>query len=133
MSMPSDNNSSVSTCGRGAAEWGLASLLMGGMLCVAAILTLQINLQMYLVPRAWPLEELRTIRDAAIVGASFVLVISLASVVFGIRGAVLAYRNAQPCALGWGGFLLSFFALLLWIGTFVDLLGVLDMLAQRRL
>ena len=38
-----------------AAEWGLASLLLGGLLAVMAMLTLQINLQMYLTPRVWSL------------------------------------------------------------------------------
>jgi hypothetical protein len=114
-----------------AAEWGLASLLLGGLLAMMAMLTLQINLQMYLSPRVWSQGDLRPIYYVAIVGAIFLFGMTSTSIAFGIRSLVVAYRRAQPCALGWAGILVSTLALLLWIGTFVDLFSVLDMLMRR--
>ena len=111
-----------------AAEWGLASLLLGGLLAVMAMLTLQINLQMYLTPRVWSLDDIRPIQYAGIAAAIVLAGLTGTSIAFGIRSLVLAYKHVRPSALGWAGTMTSIFALLLWICTLVDLFSVLDML-----
>ena len=110
---------------RGAAEWGLASLLLGGVLALMAMLTLQINLHIFLGPRNWSPNDVRPILFAAVPGGIFVLGMTGASIAFGIRSLALAYQRAQPCALGWAGLLISTLGLPLWILTLIDLLGVL--------
>jgi hypothetical protein len=119
--------------GRNAAEWGLASLLLGGLLSVMAMLTLQINLQMWVTRASWSAGDVRPIYYAAIVGAIVLFCMTSTSIGFGIRSLVIAYKRAQPCALGWAGLMTSTLALLLWIGTLVDLLEVLDVLMGRAL
>lgn len=115
---------------RGAAEWGLASLLFGGLLAVLAMLTLQINLQMFLSPRIWSPSDVRPLQYAGVGGAIVLACLTGTSIAFGIRSLAIAYRRAQPCALGWAGTLISILALLLWIGALVDLFAVLDMLMR---
>jgi hypothetical protein len=113
---------------RNAAEWGLASLLLGGLLAVMAMLTLQINLQMYLNPKGWWPNDVRPVQYVGIAGAIVLAGLTGTSIAFGIRSLMLAYKHAQPTALGWLGTMTSVFALLLWIGTLVNLFSVLDML-----
>jgi len=116
-----------------ASHWGLASLLLGGLLAVMAMLMLQMNLQMYLSPRGWSQGDLRPIHDVAIVGAVILGVMTSASMAFGICSLAFAYKRAQPCALGWAGLMISTLAMFLWIGAFVDLFEVLDMLMRGGL
>jgi hypothetical protein len=116
---------------RSAAETGLASLLLGGILALMAMLTLQINLQMYFSPRVWPLNDVRPIFYAAILSSIVLAGITGTSIAFGIRGLMIAYKNRLPAALGWAGLLISGLALFLWIGALVDLFSVLEMLRRR--
>ena len=116
---------------RCAAEIGLASLLLGGLLAVIAVLVLQINLQMFLSPRAWSANDVRAIQYVAIVGAIVMAGLTTTSMAFGIRSIANAKMHSQPSALGWAGFLISTLALLLWIGALVDLFSVLDMLMRQ--
>ncbi len=115
---------------RAASEWGLASLLLGGLLAVMALLILQINLQIFLSPRSWSRDDVRPIHDVAIVGAIILAGLTSASLAFGIRSLLLAYKYKEPAALGWAGVLVSTLALLMWIGAFIDLFAILDMLMR---
>ena len=118
---------------RSAAEWGLASLLLVGLLAVMAMLMLQINLQMYFSPRAWPLGDVSPIFYVAILATVVLFFLTTISIAFGIRSLVIAYKSGQPCALGWAGTLMSTLALFVWTGTLVDLFSVLDMLMGHGL
>jgi hypothetical protein len=130
--MAASNDSAQSTLSaRSSAEFGLASLILGGLLAVMAFLTLQINLQMFLIPRNWSVGDLDAIRGVAVVGSFVLAGLTTTSIALGIRSIVLAGKQQQPSALGWAGLLLSTFALLLWIGTLIDLFSVVDMLKHR--
>lgn len=118
---------------RSAAEWGLASLLLGGLLAVMAMLMLQINLQMFLGPKVWSPGDVRPIYYAAILATLVLFCMTSMGIAFGIRSLVIAYGRGQPCALGWAGTLMSVLALLLWLGTLYDLFEVLGMLMGRNL
>lgn len=115
---------------RGAAECGLASLLLGGFLAIMAMLSLQINLQMYLGTKAWSQNDLRPIAYAAVAGAVVLAVLLGTSLALAVRSLLLARRNGQSSALGWAGLLLTVPALLLWVGALVDLFAVLEMLER---
>lgn len=113
-----------------AAEWGLASLLMGGVLVLTAMLMLHINLHMYHNPRAWWPNDVQPLRYVVGVGAFAVVGLSLASVGFGIRGVWLAFRHRQTSALAWAGMLIGIFAGCLWIVALVNSFAVTDMLLR---
>ncbi len=115
---------------RAAAEWGLASLLMGGVLVMTAMLMLHINLHMYHNPRAWWPDDVRSLRYVGIVGSFELAGLTGASLTFGIRGVLLANRLRQPSALAYAGVLISTFALFLWIITLVNFFSVTDMLLR---
>jgi hypothetical protein len=117
---------------RQAAEWGFASLLLGGILAVLAVLALQISLHLFLGPPGWGPSDLRALHDVTIAGCVVLGAMCGASVAFGIRSLVLAYKRGQPSALGWAGLMLSILALLLWIGTLIDLFEVVDTLVRRQ-
>ena len=131
MAIPLDQPKITESQSRSAAEIGLASLILGGLLAVMAILVLQINLQMFLSPRAWASNDVQAIRYAAVAGAIVMGGLTITSMAFGIRSIATANNHAQTNALGWAGLLISTLALLLWIGTLVDLFFVLDMLLRR--
>ena len=116
---------------RHAAEWGLASLLLGGLLVIMGMLEMQINQQMY-GPHRLSANDAHPIVYAAILGALLLAGMTSASIAFAIRSLVLAIKHSQPSALGWAGLMISTFALLLWIGTFIDLFAILDMCGGFR-
>ena len=118
---------------RHAAEWGLASLLMGGMLSVLSLLTFLINISLWGYSRAGislSPGEVQAVFIGAIFGAVIVPAICLAGIVFAIRSLASAFRREQPSALGWAGLLMSILALLLWIAAFVDLFMILGMMRR---
>jgi hypothetical protein len=117
---------------RQAAEWGLASLLLGGILAVLGLFMLQIDLHLFLSPPVWAPSDLRTLHNVAICGAFVLGGMGIASIAFGIRSLVFAYKRAQPSALGWAGLLISVLALLLWIGALADLFAVVDTMVRRQ-
>jgi NADH:ubiquinone oxidoreductase subunit H len=105
---------------RHAAEWGLASMLLGGALALLAVLMLVVNILMGTLARQiMGPSDIRLAMNAAIVGAVFVTILCGVSMFFGIRSLVSAYRNQQPAALGWAGTLVSTLGLILWIVAIV--------------
>jgi hypothetical protein len=132
MNTPFDDAKANPSLTRHAAEWGFASLLFGGILAVLAVLVLQINLHLFLGPAAWGASDLRALHNVTIAGSVVLGVMCAASLAFAIRSLVLASKLGQPSALGWAGLALSILALLLWIGTLVDLFEVVDTLARKQ-
>ena len=118
---------------RHAAEWGLASLLMGGILSILSLLALLINIILYAHALSGPFlgpGELTAVFIAAIFGAVIVPAICVTGIVFGIRSLASAFGRDQPGALGWAGLLMSLLALLLWIAVIVDLFMILGMMQR---
>jgi hypothetical protein len=132
MSTAFDHEKTSQTQTRHAAEWGFASLLMGGILAVLAMLMLLINLLLFLSPPVWGPSDLRALYYVAIAGVVVLVGIGFTSVAFGIRSLASAYKRGQPSALGWAGLLISILALLLWIGALVDLFEVVDTMMRRQ-
>lgn len=115
---------------RAAAEWGLASLLMGGVLVLTAMLMLHLNLHMYHNPRAWWPNDVRALRYVVLVGSVALVGLTGASVAFGVRGVLLAHRRRHPSALAWAGVQIAIFAGFLWIVTLVNFFSVTGMLLR---
>jgi|GEM_PF-5883002 len=115
---------------RAAAEWGLASLLLGGVLVLTAMLMLHINLHMYHNPRAWWPNDVRPLRYVVGVGSLALAGLTSASLAFGIRAILLAHRLRQPSALAWAGAMIALFAGFLWVVTLVNFFSVIDMLLR---
>jgi len=131
MRQDTDNRDGNDPQPRHAAEWGLASLLLGGFLAVLALLTLQLCLSLFVSPPIWAPQDLHMLHDAGVAGAFVLGGLCLLSTIFGIRSLASAYRRGQPCALGWAGLLVSILALLLWAGAIADLLWVAEFLTRR--
>lgn len=117
---------------RYAAEWGLASLLMGGFLLVLAGLCLQLNLQLFLSGPVWALEDLVRLQDGAVAAAVVLIGLCVISLCLGIVGVVSAFRRCQPCALGLAGIVLSLGALTLWIVAVINLHEVASVMILRQ-
>ena len=118
---------------RHAAEWGLAALLMGGILAIMSLLMLMVNVLLYMGALDRPFlgsGEVRAVFIGAIFGAVILAGLCGTSIAFGIRSIVSAYRREQPCALGWAGLLISILAMLLWIAVMVDLFMIVTMMMR---
>ena len=132
MSTVFDGGKSDLAQGRQAADWGLASLLLGGILAVMAMLLLQICLYLFLSPSVWGTEDVKRLHDVAIYGRIVFITAGIVSIAFAIRSLALAYNRSQPSALGWAGLLISLIALALWIGVLFDLFEVVEFMARRQ-
>lgn len=111
---------------RHAAEWGLASLLLGGVLTIIAPITLIFNLIFWLQgPRIIAPQDMGLAHKAGIVGVGFVVVLCLVSLSFGIKAWRSASAAFQPAGLAVAGTLVSLLALVLWIITGADLILIL--------
>ncbi len=128
---PTSDAASNPSPSHAAAERGLASLLLGGILAVLAMLTLQINLTLFSHPGIWGTTDLDRLHYAAIAGAVVLGILCVVSLGLAVASLVSAYNRGQPTALGWAGLLISVLALLLWAGAIVDLLEVIEMLMRR--
>ena len=117
---------------RHAAEWGLASLILAGVLGVLAMLTLLAVAQIFFGPPIWARQDLRAIFWVSIVFVVLILGMTGAATAFGIVSLVSAVKRGQPLALGLAGLLLSIFVLLVWIFVLIDLFSVLDFLMRRQ-
>jgi hypothetical protein len=109
-----------------AAQWGLASLMIGGVVFVASPVLLVFNTIFanggrYRVPMglAW---------TASIIGLVTILAIGVASIVFGARGCIIAGRQRQCPALAVAGMFMSIAAVISWLIVAIDLIVVLAML-----
>ncbi len=116
-----------SAVSRHAAEWGLASLLMGGFLSVLALITLIFNLIFWLAgARVIALQDMRLAYTGAIAGLTLIVLLCLLSLFFGIKAWRSARMNYQPAGLAVAGTLLSVLALLLWMITGTDLIYIFE-------
>lgn len=117
--------------GRQAADWGLAAVLLGGILAVMAMLLLQVCLTLF-GSSGWGPMDLQRLHDVALYGRIVFISAAVASIAFAIGGIIVAYARRQASALGWAGLVISLIALALWIGVLANLLEVVETLARRQ-
>ena len=112
---------------RHAAEWGLASLIMGSVVVIIAPVTLLLNIWLWVFRRdVIPPEHLRLAYNGLLGGIILVFVLALLGIVFGIRGLVLAAVRYQPAGLAAAGIIVSTIALFLWIFVSIDLIMIME-------
>ncbi len=126
MPKPVDFEFTEAILSRRAADLGLASLLTGSVLAIASLLVLQINLQLYKGGMPFSMDELKLLRIVTIVGFVLMIAFCTASIVFGISSLLAARKYRQNSALGWAGVFMSLWAILLWIGTLLDLFFIIQ-------
>lgn len=122
----------VSTTGaqsRYAGEWGLASLVLAGVLIVAAFLTLMMMVfYLILVSQLRPSKadvQLALSITSALVGLFWIT--SLIAIVAGWIGTRAAWARCQPGGLPVVGLVLSVLSWLLWTAVTIALIGnILD-------
>jgi hypothetical protein len=120
---------------RYAAEWGLAALILSGILVLAAILAL-LAILLYVAM----LNQLRPSRTDVLLTAILACVLSglftamtLLSIVFGLIGVRAAWRRCQPGGLPVAGLILSLFSVLLWAAVIVGLVMNMIDLSRRQI
>jgi uncharacterized membrane protein len=114
---------------RHAAEWGLASLLMGGILSILALITLLLNLTFWLGSRHGPVlapADMHLAYKGVIAALALIALLCLLSLIFGIKAWRSARTNYQPAGLGVAGTLISVLALLLWVIVGADLIMIFE-------
>jgi hypothetical protein len=120
----------ASSMSRHAAEWGLASLLMGGFILIITSVVLVFALQFWVtggsgVERAADWAAKLTI-VGAVIAALILIGLSAASLAIGIRALQSAAQRRQPAGLALAGTLVSAVALVLFtlmaIGTIMVIL-----------
>jgi len=106
-----------------AAQWGLASLLLGCTLLLAACVTLVFNVVLF---RGGP-DGIPTgvALAGGLIGALVVSALGVAAVVFGILGWQRAYAERSSPALGVAGTFASAVGLVAWLIAAVDLIVIL--------
>jgi cytochrome bd-type quinol oxidase subunit 2 len=108
-------------------EWGLASLLMGGLLALMALVLFISNILIFLdAGQRLDPTSLELANIAAIVGIPCFIGLCVCTIVFAIRGMRGARRYDMPMALPVSGLLLSIAALILWLVVGVDLIAILQ-------
>jgi hypothetical protein len=112
---------------RHAAELGLASLVMGGVLFLAAPITLLLAVQVWRFADQSP-RVVQLHAWLARFGVVIALLTATASIVFGTRGISSAARCRQPMGLSIAGLLLSVAAFGLWVITAIGLLNTTESL-----
>ncbi len=112
---------------RHAAEWGLASLLMGGILTILAPIVLIFNLIFWLHgSQVIAPPQMRLAYKGVIAALALIVLLCLLSLIFGIKAWRSARTNYQPAGLGVAGTLISLLALLLWIIVGTDLIFIFE-------
>jgi hypothetical protein len=116
---------------RHAAEWGLASLLLGAMLSVTALLMLVLNVLLgTMAPQIMGPGDVHLATVGACFGVAAVVGVAsfgMAAASFGLTSAI---RRRQPAALPLAGIVACALALLLWLVATVDLFMVLDLMRR---
>jgi hypothetical protein len=106
---------------RHAGEWGLASLVLGGLIVIVAPITLIFNLLLWMGrQQAVPPEHMRLAYSGALAALIVVFVLGIVGLVFGVRGLVSAAVRRQPAGLAVGGVIVNAAALLLWLIVSID-------------
>jgi len=106
-----------------AVQWGLASLLIGCTLLVAACVVLVFNVLLF---HGGP-GGIPTLLAFAggVIGTLAVSVLGLASLLFGMRGWQQAYAVGSSPALGVAGMAVSIAGLVAWLIAAIDLILIL--------
>jgi hypothetical protein len=111
-----------------AAQWGLASLLIGCSLLIASCCTLAFNVLLF---RGGPAGiDVSLAYAGGLIGVVAVAVLGVASLVFGIVGCQKAYAYRTCPALGLAGLIASAVGLVTWLVAAIDLVMILHMFAR---
>ncbi len=115
--------------GRGhAAQWGLASVLTGGLVLLMAPLTLVITILLAAFgPGRMGMDppQITLATWGLLIGLVVVLLLGLAALLFGVAGILSARARGQPMALGLAGLLVSVAGLVLFLFAAFDSVFVL--------
>jgi drug/metabolite transporter (DMT)-like permease len=106
-----------------AAQWGLASLLIGCTLLVAACVLLVFNVLLFRGGPAGIPTGLALV--GGLIGSLAVSILGLASLLFGIWGWRHAHVVGESPALGVAGVIASFAGLVAWLIAAIDLMMIL--------
>jgi hypothetical protein len=110
------------------AQWGLASLWLGGLVVLLAPLTLIVNILMAAIgPQGLHMAqpEIRLSSYGLVIALGLVLLLGLAGLVFGVIALSAARARRQPLGLALAGIFVSVVGLLLFLFTAVDTVFVL--------
>jgi hypothetical protein len=106
-----------------AAQWGLASLLIGCTLLIAGCVVLAFNVLLF---RGGPAGIPASLAFAGgLIGTMVVAALGLASLLFGARSWQQAYGVGSSPALGVAGVAASFAGLVTWLIAAIDLIMIL--------
>jgi hypothetical protein len=112
---------------RHAAEWGLASLLTGGVLLLMAPVTLIFNFLFWVSgSRVLAPSDMRLAFQGAMIALVVLLGLVLASLSCGVIGLYSAVTRRQPAGLAAAGILVNVAALVLWLIVGIDLVAILN-------
>jgi hypothetical protein len=103
------------------AHWGLAALILGVPLLIAAPVLLLLMRDLW--TRGPSGMRVPVAFTAGLLGGTLVLGLAVTGIVFGVRSWLLAASERQPIALGLAGALLNAVALLILGGIFVDMMS----------
>ncbi len=124
-----DRDLAPSRDSRHSPELGLASLIMGAVLFLAAPITLILAVQVWAFSDHSP-HTVQLHAWLARVGVSIALLTAGASIVFGAQGVRLAFRDGQQAGISLAALFLSLAALALWLVTAIGLLNATESLLR---
>jgi hypothetical protein len=105
------------------AQWGLASLVIGSVLILAALITLIFNVVLW---QSSPRSIQRIlVFPATVLGLLLVLSLSVFGIVAGLKGRQQTFIDLPPSPLATAGVATGFTALILWLIVGTDLLVIL--------
>jgi hypothetical protein len=104
--------------------WGLASLALGGVVLLAAPITLVFNVLLWQSAHSRGLPR-QLAFPGAILGLLVMLVLARYGIVFGIRGRNLDRDHGRSAPLAVAGTLVCIAAIILWLIVGIDLLFIL--------
>ncbi len=107
-----------------AAQWGLASLLIGCTLLLASSVTLVFNVVLFRAGASGIPTGLALV--GGLIGCLAVSALGLASLLFGILGWSRAYATGTSPALGVAGVAVSLAGLVAWLIAAIDLIAILE-------
>lgn len=109
-----------STAPRAGAEWGLASVLLGGLLALLVPPALQIAHTLELTGyRGFSTQDKRLAGYGGYIAAGLCMALAIVGVGFGIKGINLSRQHGQAAALGITGVLVGVLAFLFWVGAMI--------------
>jgi len=111
--------------GSGAFEWGLASIGIGGVLLLAAVIAMAMYPPNPLASSDEWYEQAATLSLVAFLALSSMG--AFAGITFGLRSMMLARRIGRPLALGLSGVMLGILAVVAWSSlTFVWIINAME-------